>query len=180
MGLVTAWESSLEHLMSCSPAALMCSTPTGYLSTCRGEEGAAAHAAGASTGLAEHAEPAGLEERADSFSSAHSEMAQPLGGADVDCADVDPAAALDAGVSHPAGYYSEAASQHSDQPSLLPSAAGSSAVARQNSGRRGGMHNSAGSAAVSSKGQATQSGSLLSFFGGASQKGSAWRLPAVK
>ena len=136
----------------------------------QGEEGAAAHADGMSTGLAEHAEPAGLDERADSFSSAHSEMAQPLGGTDVDRADGDPAAALDAGANHPAGYHSEAAGQRSDQPSLLPSAAGSSSVARQNSDRRGAMHNGAGSAAVSSKGQVTQSGSLLSFFGGASRK----------
>ena len=136
----------------------------------QGEEGAAAYAAGASTGLAEHAEPAGLDDRADSFSSAHSEMAQPLNGPDVDRADVDQAAALDAGASHPVGYYSEAAGQRSDQPSLLPSAAGSSAVARQHSGRQGAMQNGNGSAAVSSKGQATQSGSRLSFFGGASRK----------
>ena len=130
-----------------------------------GEEGAAAHAAGASSGLAEHAEPAGLEERADSFSSAHSEMAQPLG-----VADVDPAAALDAGASHPAGYYSEAAGQRSNQPSLLPAAQGSGLATRQNSDRPGAMHNGAGSTAMSSKGQAKQSGSLLSFFGGASRK----------
>ena len=137
----------------------------------QGEAGAAAHAAGASTGLAEHAEPAGLDERADSFSSAHSEMAQPLGGADVDRADVDPAAALDAVASHPAGYYSEAvAAQRSDQPSLLPAAHGNKSVARQDSSRPGTMRNGAGSAAVSSKGQAKQSGSLLSFFGGASRK----------
>ena len=69
-------------------------TSDGLSQHLQGEEGAAAYAAGTSSGLAEHAEPAGLEERADSFSSAHSEMAQPLGGADVDHADVDPAAAL--------------------------------------------------------------------------------------
>ena len=132
----------------------------------QGEEGAAVHAAGASTGLAEHAQPAGLEERADSFSSAHSEMAQPLANAGA-----DPAAALDAGASCPAGDRSEtAAAQRSDQPSLLPSAPGGSSVARQNSGRRGAMHNGAGSTAMSSKGQAQQSGSLLSFFGGAPRK----------
>ena len=132
----------------------------------RGKESAAAHAPEASTGLAEHAAPAGLGERADSFSSAHSEMAQPLAGANA-----DPAAAIEAGAIHPAGDCSEtAAAHHSDQPSLLPTALGSSTVRRQSSSRRGAMHDGAASTAVPGKAQAKQSGSLLSFFGGASRK----------
>ena len=47
----------------------------------------------------------------------------------------------DAGASHPAGYYSETvAGQRSDQPSLLPSAAGQQALSPgKNSGRQGAM-----------------------------------------